>query len=131
MATSTATSSAPLAVASFAQLAEAHWFDGVVFHRVVPGFVAQTGDPRGDGWGGPGYELPDEDSELPFDLGAVGMARSERDTGGSQWFVTTSPQPHLQGEYTRFGQVVQGLSVVTHLPQGAVIRAVTLERLDP
>ncbi|MCA9494713.1 MAG: peptidylprolyl isomerase, partial [Myxococcales bacterium] len=79
---------APLAVASFAALAEAHWFDGLVFHRVVPGFVVQTGCPRGDGWGGPGYELADEDSERPFDHGAVGMARSDRDTGGSQWFVT-------------------------------------------
>lgn len=122
---------APLAVASFAALAEAHWFDGLSFHRVVPGFVAQTGCPRGDGWGGPGYELPDEDSELPFDHGAVGMARSDRDTGGSQWFVTTSPQPHLQGDYTRFGEVVQGLTVVDHLRQGAVIEAVTIERLSP
>ncbi|MCB9699497.1 MAG: peptidylprolyl isomerase [Alphaproteobacteria bacterium] len=122
---------APLAVASFAALAEAHWFDGLVFHRVVPGFVVQTGCPRGDGWGGPGYELPDEDSETSFGHGAVGMARSDRDTGGSQWFVTTSPQPHLQGEYTRFGEVVQGLSVVDHLPQGTVIESVTIERLDP
>lgn len=121
---------APLAVATFAGLAEADFFDGQVFHRVVPGFVAQTGCPRGDGWGGPGFVLPDEDSEVPFDVGSVGMARElARDTGGSQWFVTTSDQPHLTSEYTRFGRVVQGLHVVQGLPPGAVVRDVVIERL--
>ncbi len=121
---------APLAVSSFAALAEAGWFDGLVVHRVVPGFVVQTGDPRGDGWGGPGYVLPDEDSEVLFDTGALGMAREpDRDTGGSQWFVTTSPQPHLTSEYTWFGEVVQGMAVVDHLSRGAVVEDVLIERL--
>ncbi|MEQ1572369.1 MAG: peptidylprolyl isomerase, partial [Myxococcota bacterium] len=120
---------APLAVANFARLAESHFFDGLVFHRVVPGFVVQTGDPRGDGWGGPGYVIPDEVSAEDYDTGAVGMARSDRDTGGSQWFVTTSPQPHLTGEYTRFGEVVSGMYVVKRLHPGSQLLSVTIERL--
>jgi peptidyl-prolyl cis-trans isomerase B (cyclophilin B) len=123
---------APLAVWNFATLADAHFYDGLVFHRVVPGFVAQTGCPRGDGWGGPGYTIPDEVSALPYDAGAVGMARSsDRDTGSSQWFVTTSPQPHLVGEYTRFGTVVEGLHVVKRLTLGSQLLKVTIERLPP
>jgi peptidyl-prolyl cis-trans isomerase B (cyclophilin B) len=120
---------APLAVANFARLAESGFFDGLVFHRVVPGFVVQTGDPRGDGWGGPGYVIPDEVSGVEYDTGSVGMARSDRDTGGSQWFVTTSPQPHLTGEYTRFGEVVDGMQVVKRLHPGSTLISVTIERL--
>ncbi|MEQ1507255.1 MAG: peptidylprolyl isomerase, partial [Myxococcota bacterium] len=120
---------APLAVANFAQLAESGFFDGRVFHRVIPGFVAQTGCPRGDGWGGPGYTIPDEVSAEPYDAGAVGMARSDRDTGGSQWFVTTGPQPHLVGEYTRFGEVTDGLYVVKRLSPGSRLIHVAIERL--
>lgn len=106
---------APLAVSAFTWLAEQGRLDGTPFHRVVPGFVVQTGDPRGDGYGGPEWLLPDEVSALPFSAGSVGMARSGRDTGGSQWFVTTSPQPHLVGDYTRFGEVVDGLDLVRRL----------------
>jgi cyclophilin family peptidyl-prolyl cis-trans isomerase/HEAT repeat protein len=120
---------APYAVANFARLAEAGWFDGQVFHRVIPGFVVQTGCPRGDGWGGPGYAIPDEVSALPYDAGALGMARADRDTGGSQWFVTTAPQPHLVGEYTRFGEVVGGMHVVKRLRPGSRLLEVTIERL--
>lgn len=124
--------SAPLAVWNFAALAERRYFDGMVWHRVVPGFVAQTGCPRGDGWGGPGYVLPDETSMLPFGEGAVGMARGEqRDSGGSQWFVVTSPQPHLVSEYTRFGVVVEGMEVVKRLGVGDTVVSVRIERLDP
>lgn len=106
---------APLAVSAFTWLAERDRLDGTPCHRVVPGFVMQTGDPRGDGYGGPEWLLPDEVSALPFSTGSVGMARSGRDTGGSQWFVTTSPQPHLVGDYTRFGEVVDGLDIVRRL----------------
>jgi len=120
---------APIAVASFAALAERDFFDGLLFHRVVPGFVAQGGDPRGDGWGGPGYTLPDEVSALPYDPGALGMARSDRDTGGSQWFVTLTNQPHLVGDYTRFGHVEAGLQVVTALERGDRILDVAIERV--
>jgi len=124
-------STAPLAVANFAALAEAGFFDDLVWHRVVPGFVAQTGCPRGDGWGGPGYAIPDEVSSLPFDEGAVGMARAAPDTGGSQWFVTTSDQPHLVGEYTRFGEVVEGMHVVRRLKVGSRLLGVAIERIGP
>ena len=91
--------------------------------------VAQTGCPRGDGWGGPGYAIPDEVSSLPFDEGAVGMARAAPDTGGSQWFVTTSDQPHLVGEYTRFGEVVEGMYVVRRLEVGSTLLGVEIERV--
>lgn len=121
---------APIAVDNFAQLANQGFYDGLVFHRVVPGFVVQAGCPRGDGWGGPGYTIPDEVSALPFARGAVGMARADRDTGGSQWFVTTSDQPHLTGEYTRFGDVVQGLHVVERIHPGTQVLKVTIVGLD-
>lgn len=120
---------APMAVASFAALADRDFFDGLLFHRVVPGFVAQGGDPRGDGWGGPGYALPDEVSALPYGAGALGMARSDRDTGGSQWFVALTPQPHLVGDYTRFGEVVAGMHVLNALERGDRILDVAIERV--
>jgi cyclophilin family peptidyl-prolyl cis-trans isomerase len=120
---------APLAVVNFARLAEGNFYDGVVWHRVVPGFVVQTGDPRGDGSGGPGWTLPDEVSALPYDEGAVGMARSGPDTGGSQWFVTIEPQPHLVGDYTRFGRITAGMHVVKSLERGDRILDVVVERV--
>lgn len=122
---------APLAVANFAQLGESHFWDGVAFHRVVPGFVIQTGDPRGDGSGGPGYTIPDEVSPLDYRHGAVGMARSGPDTGGSQWFVTTSNQPHLTGDYTLFGYVTSGLSVVDAIERGDRVLGVRVDRIEP
>lgn len=85
------------------------------FHRVVPDFVVQGGDPRGDGSGGPGYQIRDELNRLRYGRGAVGMALSGPDTGGSQYFVTHSPQPHLDGTYTIFGQVIAGLDIVDRL----------------
>ncbi len=121
---------APLTVVNFARLADAGWFDGQAWHRVVPGFVAQTGCPRGDGWGGPGWSVPDEVSLSGFVEGAVGMARAEPDTGGSQWFVTLAPQPHLDGEYTHFGQVVRGMDVVRHLERGDRVLSVRIRRAE-
>lgn len=120
---------APVAVDTFARLAEDGFFDGIVFHRVVPAFVIQTGDPRGDGWGGPGFTIPDEVSAIPYTAGAVGMARADRDTGGSQWFVTLTPQPHLVGDYTLFGHVSHGMEVVRRIERGDTIRSVTVERV--
>ncbi|MGI9035737.1 MAG: peptidylprolyl isomerase [Pyrinomonadaceae bacterium] len=96
---------APLTVDNFIKLARANYFNGLEVHRVVPNFVVQDGDPRGDGNGGPGWEIRDEINMIPYNRGAVGMALSGKDTGGSQWFVTHSPQPHLDGGYTVFGQV--------------------------
>jgi cyclophilin family peptidyl-prolyl cis-trans isomerase/HEAT repeat protein len=115
---------APLTTASFIDLARAGFYDGLVFHRVEPGFVVQGGCPRGDGNGGPGYALRCEITRRPFGRGAVGMALSGRDTGGSQFFVTLSPQPHLDGGFTLFGQVVAGMDAVDRIRPGDVIERV-------
>jgi cyclophilin family peptidyl-prolyl cis-trans isomerase len=117
---------APLNVDNFVQLAQKGYFDNVTFHRVVPNFVAQGGDPRGDGNGGPGYQIRCEINEVPYERGAVGMALSGKDTGGSQWFVTHSPQPHLDGGYTVFGRVISGMEVVDKIARGDRIRSISV-----
>jgi cyclophilin family peptidyl-prolyl cis-trans isomerase/HEAT repeat protein len=117
---------APLTVDNFVQLARRNYFNNVLFHRVVPNFVVQGGDPRGDGNGGPGYQIRCEINTVPYARGAVGMALSGKDTGGSQWFVTHSPQPHLDGGYTVFGRVVEGMEVVDRIVRGDRIRSVTI-----
>jgi cyclophilin family peptidyl-prolyl cis-trans isomerase/HEAT repeat protein len=108
---------APMTVDSFADLARKGFFDGTTIHRVVPDFVVQAGDPRGDGTGGPGYALRDELNPLPYVRGRIGLALSGPDTGGSQWFVTLSRQPHLDGAYTAFGDVIAGMDVVERIEQ--------------
>jgi cyclophilin family peptidyl-prolyl cis-trans isomerase/HEAT repeat protein len=115
---------APLTTASFVDLARAGFYDGLVFHRVEPGFVVQGGCPRGDGNGGPGYSLRCEITRRPYGRGAVGMALSGKDTGGSQFFITLAPQPHLDGGYTLFGQVVAGMEAVDRIRPGDVIERV-------
>ena len=115
---------APLTVASFIDLARRGFYDGLTFHRVVPHFVVQAGDPRGDGSGGPGYTLRCEIGERPYGRGAVGMALSGKDTGGSQFFITHTPTPHLDGRYTLFGWVAAGMDVVDKIRQGDVIERV-------
>ena len=115
---------APLTVDNFVQLARRGYFNGQVVPRVVPNFVIQTGDPRGDQNGGPGYQIRCEINETPYERGAVGMALSGKDTGGSQWFVTHSPQPHLDGGYTVFGRVIRGMEVVDSIARGDTIRRV-------
>ncbi|MCU0257197.1 MAG: peptidylprolyl isomerase [Vicinamibacterales bacterium] len=115
---------APLTCESFLALARRGYFSGMAIHRVVPNFVVQAGDRRGDGEGGPGYTLRDEINMQPYVRGAVGMALDGADTGGSQFFVTHSPQPHLDGRYTVFGRVVAGMEVVDRLRQGDEIRRV-------
>lgn len=117
---------APMTVMNFVDLAGKHFFNGVAIHRVVPDFVVQDGDPTGTGNGGPGYEIRDENGPLEYGTGTVGMALAGRDTGGSQWFVTHSPQPHLDGIYTIFGQVVSGQDVVERIEQGDRITRVTV-----
>ncbi len=108
---------APLTVNSFVFLAEHDWFDGVTFHRVLPGQLAQAGDPSGTGYGGPGYTLPDEiNPAIGFDeAGLVAMATNGPNTGGSQFFITLAPAPNLTGRYTIFGKVTAGLDVVRAL----------------
>jgi len=131
------TDKSPITVNSFVFLARDGYFDGVTFHRVLEGFMAQGGDPTGTGAGGPGYQFKNEDSDLKFDkAGVVAMANAGRDTNGSQFFITFGPFPHLDGGYTIFGQVVEGMNVVNGItrrdPQknpgfnGDVIESVTI-----
>ncbi|HEY3155381.1 MAG TPA: HEAT repeat domain-containing protein [Candidatus Eisenbacteria bacterium] len=117
---------APGTVENFVKLARAKYFDGIAYHRVVPNFVVQDGCPRGDGWGGPGYMIPCEYNDRPYETGTVGMALAGKDTGGSQWFITLSPQPRLEGRYTVFGKVTQGMEVVERLMPGDRITKITL-----
>jgi cyclophilin family peptidyl-prolyl cis-trans isomerase len=112
---------APQTCRNFMTLARKGFFNGLEIHRVVPNFVVQDGDPRGDGEGGPGYTIRDELNQRPFVRGAVGMALSWKDTGGSQFFITHSPQPHLDARYTAFGHVVNGMDVVDRIQQGDTI----------
>ena len=109
---------APGSVASFVQLVRQHFYDGLYFHRVVPDFVAQGGDPRGDGSGSTPYTLRSEFSELTYGAGAVGLASAGKDTESCQFFFTHLPTPHLDGRYTIFAQVVSGLDVVQQLEVG-------------
>ena len=121
---------APEHVNSFVFLANDKFFDGVSFHRVVSGFVAQAGDPTGTGSGGPGYTLPSEFGETPFERGVLGMARSnDPNSAGSQWFITLGTASHLNGEYTVFGRVVTGMEVVDCIEQGDRIVELTVEEV--
>lgn len=112
---------APTTVARFLALVDEGFYDGLAFHRVVPAFVVQGGDPRGDGYGGPGWSQRCEDNRVPYERGTVGMALAGRDTGGSQFFVALTPQPHLDGRYTAFGRILEGMEVVERLLRGDVM----------
>lgn len=132
--------SAPETVNNFVFLAEEDWYDGVTFHRVIPGFMAQTGDPTGLGIGDPGYAIDDEfDPELSHDgPGIVSMANSGPNTGGSQFFITTGPATHLDGLHAIFGRVIEGQDVVESItprdpqdpnaPEGDRIETITIEK---
>ncbi|MGB5889015.1 MAG: peptidylprolyl isomerase [Thermoanaerobaculia bacterium] len=109
---------APLTCNNFLQLANQGFYDGLEFHRVIADFVVQGGDPRGDGWGGPGYTIRDEVGRLRYDRGVVGMALSGPDTAGSQFFITLSRQPHLDGIFTAFGEVVAGFEILDLIAKG-------------
>ncbi len=133
--------SAPLTVNNFIFLANEGWFDGVTFHRVIPGFVAQTGDPTGTGMGGPGYQIPNEiDPELSHaEKGMVAMANSGADTNGSQWYITYDDVSQLDGNYTIFGKVIEGMDVVDDItpredptePLGDAIKSIVIEETAP
>lgn len=110
---------APQTVNNFVFLARQNFYNGLTWHRVLPGFMAQGGDPRGDGTGGPGYSIPAEfTDQILFDQpGLVAMARSnDPDSAGSQFFITTAPAPHLNSQYTIFGRVIEGQDVVDGIP---------------
>ncbi|HET7603214.1 MAG TPA: peptidylprolyl isomerase, partial [Gemmatimonadales bacterium] len=115
---------APLTVANFLSLVDRHFFDGNRWHRVVPDFVVQDGDPRGDGWGSSGIPIRDEINRQRYVQPLVGMALSGPDTGSSQWFINLSPQPHLDGTYTVFAKVVGGFQVLSRITQGDIIRTI-------
>ena len=117
---------APFTVDNFVTLARRGFFNGLTFHRVVPDFVVQSGDPRGGGEGGPGFTIRDELNQRPYVRGTLGMALDWSDTGGSQFFITHSPQPHLDARYTAFGRVIKGMEVVDQIEQLDVIRRVLI-----
>jgi len=120
---------APGTVANFVALARRGYYNGLSFHRVVADFVIQGGDPRGDGWGGPGYAIRCEYNPLRYKEGMVGMALAGKDTGGSQFFITHSPQPHLNGKYTIFGEVLSGQDIVDKIQVGDLIQEVRVDGL--
>jgi cyclophilin family peptidyl-prolyl cis-trans isomerase len=121
---------APLTVDNFIRLARAGSLDGLSFHRVVPNFVIQDGDPRGDGSGGPPWQIRCEINLQRYEAGMLGMALSGKDTGGSQYFITHSPQPHLDGGYTIFGRVQSGQEIVDRMTQGEPVRRVVVEERE-
>lgn len=109
---------APVTVNNFVSLARKGFYNGVTFHRVIPGFMAQGGDPTGTGRGGPGYKFQDEFSQRTHVTGALSMANSGPNTNGSQFFICYAPQPHLNGKHTVFGQCIQGMDVLNKLVNG-------------
>lgn len=118
---------APGSVSNFVSLARNNYFDGKLFHRVVPNFVIQTGCNRGDGWGSEDYSIRSEFSSRRYSTGTMGMASAGKDTEGTQWFITHSPTPHLDGRYTIFGEVVEGLKVLDFIEIGDRINDVEVE----
>jgi cyclophilin family peptidyl-prolyl cis-trans isomerase len=118
---------APLTVDNFVFLARQGFYDGLTFMRVVPYFVIQGGDPRSDQEGGPGYSIRCEINTRPFERGSVGMALSGKDTGGSQFFITLSAQPHLDGSYTCFGRVISGMPVAERITPGDLIQTIRIK----
>jgi peptidylprolyl isomerase len=123
---------APLTVQTVLQLAQEGRYDGVPFHRVVPDFVVQGGDyQRGDGYGGPGFGIRSEFTRIPFERGTIGMASAGKDTEGSQFFLTHSAQPHLDGRYTAFGRVVQGMEIVDAILEGDVVLRASVQVRSP
>ena len=123
------TEDAPLTVANFKNLADAGFYDGVSFHRIIPGFMAQGGDPTGTGTGGPGYKWDDEESALELkhsSAGILSMANAGRDTNGSQFFITHEPTPWLNGKHAVFGRVTEGMDVVYTLEIGDAMTGVTV-----
>ncbi|MDL2246238.1 peptidylprolyl isomerase [Methanobrevibacter sp. OttesenSCG-928-K11] len=120
---------APKTVENFVKLINKGYYDGLTFHRVIPDFVIQGGCPKGDGTGGPGYTIKCETEGNPnkHGTGALSMAHAGKDTGGSQFFITHSPQPHLDGVHTVFGKVISGMDVVNKIQPNDVMTKVTVE----
>lgn len=119
---------APLATYNFIRLAAEDFYKNIIFHRVIPNFVIQAGDSNGIGIGGPGYKIRGEPGDVPFERGALGMADSGMDTGGSQFFITLSAQPHLEGRYTLFGYATSGMDVVDRIVRGDIIKHISIKK---
>ncbi len=117
---------APNTVKNFEKLANSGFYNGLKFHRVIPDFMIQGGCPKGTGTGGPGYTIKCEINIQKHGTGALSMAHAGKDTGGSQFFITHSPQPHLDGKHTVFGKVEKGMDVVNKIKVGDVMRKVTV-----
>lgn len=117
---------APGTVANFEKLANEGFYDGVIFHRVIPGFVSQGGDPTGTGMGGPGYTIKCETEGNPHkhEVGSLSMAHAGKDTGGSQFFIVHEPQPHLNGVHTVFGKVTTGVEIAKNMKNGDTMKEV-------
>ena len=120
---------APKTVNNFVSLARDGFYDGLIFHRVIPNFMVQGGDPTGTGRGGPGYKFEDEvdDNPLKHETGSLSMANAGPNTNGSQFFITHAPQPHLNGRHTVFGKVMDGQDVVDAIEQGDAMQSVTID----
>lgn len=117
---------APNTVANFVKLAKEGFYDGLTFHRVIPGFVAQGGCPVGNGTGGPGYTIDCEINPNKHERGTLAMAHAGRNTGGSQFYICYEPQPHLDGQHTVFGKVIEGMEVVDEFRGHDRIKSVTI-----
>ncbi len=119
---------APQTVANFIDLANRHFYDGLKFHRVIPGFMAQGGDPRGDGTGGPGYVIKDElNNGIKHKAGTLSMANAGPGTAGSQFFICQTAQPSLDGVHTAFGQLISGWDISCLIEPSEIIQAVTIQ----
>lgn len=119
-------SDVPVTVNNFVFLAREGFYNGTTFHRVIPDFVAQGGDPTGTGRGGPGYSFADEFSKHTHVAGALSMANAGPNTNGSQFFITYTPQPHLDGKHSVFGQLIEGMDVLKKIEPGDVIKRITI-----
>jgi cyclophilin family peptidyl-prolyl cis-trans isomerase len=117
---------APISVANFCMLAKQNFYNGILFHRVVPGFVIQAGDPTATGWGGPGYDIVSEFSDTDFDIGYVGMASAGKDTESSQFFIMQGCYPHLDSKYTLFAKVVEGMNIIYNITEEDKIISIVL-----
>jgi len=121
---------APNTVANFEALAKSGFYNGLSFHRIIEGFMAQGGDPKGDGTGGPGWTIDDEiDMNLHHEAGTLSMANAGPNTGGSQFFICHMPQPHLDGRHAIFGKLVSGFDVLTRLEKGDPMISVTITEI--
>ena len=123
---------APTTVNNFIFLSRKGFYDGVIFHRVIEDFVIQGGDPTGSGAGGPGYKFDDEINNNPLvhETGVISMANAGINTNGSQFFITHSPQPHLDGKHTVFGKVIRGMDVVYSIKQGEIINKIIIQNIE-